>query len=140
MYLYLRLHPIKPYQSRSWDVSTSLETQYNDLCPSWCDGISLLDIDVQRTGGMSLGTGLFLLLSLVTLVPVHSVGHGLDPECLHGFGRSRALLEVFQVNRPPLTPQELASSTSCTIALMSHVFGNSAGVPFQGGLPRQKHL
>jgi len=82
---------------------------------------------------MSLGTGLFLLLSLVTIAtPVWSLGHGLDRSRLRSFAQPAPLLEVFQVNRPPLTPQELANSTSCTIALMSHVFGNSAGMPFQG--------
>lgn len=77
--------------------------------------------------------GLFLLLSLlVTIESVFPLRHGLEPGCLHSSEQPAGLLEVSQVNRPPLTPQELAASTSCTIALMSHNFGNSAGMPFQG--------
>jgi len=75
------------------------------------------------------------LFSLVFLLThVDSLRHELDAGLPRGHTQQAGLLEVFQVNRPPLTPQEIAGSTSCTIALMSHNFGNSAGAPFQGKL------
>jgi Peptide N-acetyl-beta-D-glucosaminyl asparaginase amidase A len=84
---------------------------------------------------------LFLLLSLihVLIVSAFSLRHDdLAPERpLRGLTQPPELLEVFQVNRPPLTPEELAGATSCSITLMRHDFGNSAGMPYQGELRYQ---
>jgi hypothetical protein len=74
-----------------------------------------------------------LLLSLVFLFGrAGSLRHELDAGPPRGLAQQPGLLEVFQVNRPPLAPQEFSGATSCTIALMNHNFGNSAGAPFQG--------
>jgi hypothetical protein len=43
-----------------------------------------------------------------------------------------ALLEVFQVYPPPLSPTDVKGATACSFTLMHHVFGNSAGNPFVG--------
>jgi hypothetical protein len=82
-----------------------------------------------------------LLLSLVFLFGrVSSLRYELDAGLPRGLAQQPGLLEVFQVNRPPLTPQELSGATSCTIALMNHNFGNSAGAPFQGKLRYEVRL
>ena len=48
--------------------------------------------------------------------------------------KSTSLREVIQVYPPPLSPEALKGSTSCSFTLMEHVFGESAGKPFVGML------
>jgi hypothetical protein len=45
-----------------------------------------------------------------------------------------SLLEVFQAYPPPLCPEQLLGSTGCSFTLMNHVFADSAGKPYIGGI------
>ena len=84
-----------------------------------------------------MGCCKLLILAVVTLCLVKSVltlRHEVAPEA--GLdARDEALLEVFQVYPPPLSPSDRRGSMTCSYTLMNHVFSNSAGRPYIGKHP-----
>jgi hypothetical protein len=72
-----------------------------------------------------------LLVALLTALSIPSLA--LRNEAVSfASGLDTALLEVFQVFPPPLSPTDRLGSTVCSFTLMEHVFSNSAGKPYIG--------
>lgn len=80
---------------------------------------------------MSLISMLYIAIGLLVMAS-SSTALWHDAVSDNSVSETGALLGVFQVSPPPLSPTDLKKATACSFTLMHHVFGNSAGNPYVG--------